>query len=142
MDEKISFHRSDLLSTKNNHRNLDTPTIIVQNAQYRQYTLELETKEPKSEIIKSSRGLLHDCKTSRNLRQSATFVSSSSTHAVLLFTFHIVFLLVLRGVVNDGGVAGALGVLRVEVELDGDPGVEAGHLEDGDLVGHLPANQR
>ena len=52
------------------------------------------------------------------------------------------FLLVLRGVVNDGGVAGALGVLRVEVELDGDPGVQAGHLEDGDLVGHLPANQR
>ena len=66
--------------------------------------------------------------------------TDSTVH--MLFTFHIVFLLVLRGVVNDGGVAGALGVLRVEVELDGDPGVEAGHLEDGDLVGHLPANQR
>ena len=92
MDEKISFHSSNLLSTKNNHRNPNIPINIVQIAQYS--------------------------------------------------TFHIVFLLVLRGVVNDGGVAGALGVLRVEVELDGDPGVEAGHLEDGDLVGHLPANQR
>ena len=54
-----------------------------------------------------------------------------------LLTFNTQSLLILSRVVNDGWVAGALGVLSVKIEFDWDAGVETGHLKYGNFVGNL-----
>ena len=54
-----------------------------------------------------------------------------------LLTFNTQSLLILSRVVNDGWVAGALGVLSVQIEFDWDAGVETGHLKYGNFVGNL-----
>lgn len=52
-------------------------------------------------------------------------------------TFNTQSLLILSRIVDDRRIAGALGVLCVEIELDGDSRVQTGHLKYWNFVGNL-----
>ena len=61
----------------------------------------------------------------------------SSTSSCGDITFNTQSLLILSRIIDDGRITGALGVLGVQVELDGDTGVQTGHLKYRNFVGNL-----